>query len=254
MVLGNWKPFFSGSGDAGVAAERDRQRRVAGADRAAVRDDDRVGREHLGVLGRVPLFERAAYLLLALDHELDADRRLAVPGAQRPDVDEDVRLRVGRAATVDRAVSLCRLERRRRPERLVTSGDDVVVRVQEDRRRTLRTRDLTRDDRCGALELERDEVLDTDTAEQVDDCLVRLEQRRARVLGNPHSESDGIATRRARSSFSRGMRDATVAASGGRESAGMALLTDNRARGGEARGRAIIPRLRGLPQPGRRGA
>ena len=50
--------------------------------------------------------ERAAGLLLALDHDLDPDRRLAAPGPQGADVHEDVRLRVGRAAAVDRAVAL----------------------------------------------------------------------------------------------------------------------------------------------------
>ena len=54
-------------GDAGVPPERDRQGRLACADRAAVGDDDRVGAKGLGVLGGVALLERAADLLLPFD-------------------------------------------------------------------------------------------------------------------------------------------------------------------------------------------
>ena len=99
--------------------------------------------------------EGAPDLLLALDHDLDPDRRLAVPGAQRADVHEDVRLRVRRAAPVDGAVALGRLERRRLPLRLVADRHDVVVAVQEDRRRARRRRDLADDDRRRVRELER---------------------------------------------------------------------------------------------------
>ena len=126
--------------------------------------------------------ERAPRLLLALDHDLDADGRLALPGAQRTDVHQDVRLGVGRAAAEDRAVALARLERRRLPLRLVPDRHDVVVRVQEDRRRARGRGDLTGDDRRRVRQLERAERLDARVAEQADDELVGLEQRRSRVL------------------------------------------------------------------------
>ena len=45
--------------------------------------------------------ERAADLLLPLDQQLDADGRLPVPGTERTDVDEDVRLRVSHLAETD---------------------------------------------------------------------------------------------------------------------------------------------------------
>ena len=63
--------------------------------------------------------ERAADLLLALDHELDPDRGPALPRAQRADVRDHVRLGVGAAAAEHRAVALGRLERRGLPLRLV---------------------------------------------------------------------------------------------------------------------------------------
>ena len=68
--------------------------------RAHVADDQHVGLEALGVGRRVGRQRAAADLLVALDAELDADRRPPAPGAQRADVGEDVRLRVGRAAAV----------------------------------------------------------------------------------------------------------------------------------------------------------
>ena len=72
----------------------DGQSRNAGTKAAHVRDHHRVGREQLRP-ARWEGRERAADLLLALDHDLDPDRGLPTPRAQGADVDEDVRLRVG---------------------------------------------------------------------------------------------------------------------------------------------------------------
>ena len=72
-------------------AQADRQRRRPGTDAAHVTDDHRVGLEELGLRRRVQR-ERAADLLLALDHDLDPDRGLATEGAERTDVHQDVRL------------------------------------------------------------------------------------------------------------------------------------------------------------------
>ena len=46
---------------------------------------------------------------------------------------------------------------------------------------------------------------------------MRLEQRRTGVLGKPHSDNEGIATSRARSSFSRGISAGIAVAGDGRE-------------------------------------
>ena len=100
--------------------EADRERRDARPDAAHVRDQHRVGPEQLRV-GRGVVEERAAAdLLLTLDHELDPDRRPAVPDAERADVGDDVRLRVGGAAAEERAVPFGELVRRRLP--LPSSG------------------------------------------------------------------------------------------------------------------------------------
>ena len=65
-------------------------------------------RKASGCSGRVGRQRAAADLLLALDHDLDPDRRAAVPRAQRADVSDHVRLGVGGAAAEDRAVALGR--------------------------------------------------------------------------------------------------------------------------------------------------
>ena len=109
---------------------------------------------------------------------------LPVPGAQRADVHEDVRLRVGRAASVDRAVALGRLERRRLPLRLVADRHDVVVAVQQHGRRAGGRRDLAHDDGRGVRAARADRGSATPASRNsVDDVLVRLEQRRMRRLG-----------------------------------------------------------------------
>ncbi len=68
-------------GDACIAAERHRQRRLPRADRATVRDEDGVRPERLGVRRGIPLLQRAADLLLPLDQQLDPDGGPTVPGA-----------------------------------------------------------------------------------------------------------------------------------------------------------------------------
>ena len=150
---------------------------------AHVGDQHRVRAEHLGIPGRVGV-ERAADLLLALDHELDADRRLAVERAQRADVHHHVGLGVRAAAAVERAVALGRLERRRAPQRLVAGGHDVVVRVQQHGRRAGRRRDLADDDRRGVGQRERLDLRHAGVAQQLGDDVVRLAQRLRRMAGN----------------------------------------------------------------------
>ena len=101
----------------------------------------RVG-QHDGVgaqLLAVPLEDRrqavGADLLLALDEDRDADRQLAAVRAQGRDVGHDPGLVVGDATGVDPAVPLGRLERRGVPVGGVAGRLDVVVGVEQDRRR-----------------------------------------------------------------------------------------------------------------------
>lgn len=136
------------------------------------------------MLGRVALLERAPDFLLPFDDDLYPDGRLAVPGTERADVDEEVRLRVGGAAAVDRAVALARLERRRLPELLVARGHDVVVAVQEHGRRAGRPGDLAGEHRRRAREIEPSQRR-PHALEQRAHRLVRLEDRAVRVLGEP---------------------------------------------------------------------
>jgi hypothetical protein len=136
--------------------------------------------------------------------------RAALPGAERSDVSDHVRLGGGTSAPVDRAVALSRLERRRVPLRLVAGGHDVVVPVQQYRRGSFGPRDLAGEDRGRVGQIERREVLHTDLTEERADLLVRLEQRRPRRFGKAGAETDGTETSRASSDFSAGMSDATV--------------------------------------------
>ncbi len=159
----------------------DREGRHAGADAPHVADQHRIGAERLRVRRGVGV-EGAADLLLPLDHDLDPDRRPSLPGPERTDVRQDVRLGVGRAASEDRVVAPRRLERGRVPELLVAGRDDVVVRVQEHRRRTGRGGDLADDDRGRVRKLEGADLLDARVAQQLLDEAARLEQSAVRLL------------------------------------------------------------------------
>ncbi len=164
------------------AAQRDGQRRHARAHAAHVGDQHRIRGERLGVLRWVAV-ERASHLLLPLDHEPDPDRRLSVPGAERADVRDDVRLGVRAAPPEHRAVALAGLERRRRPERLVPCGHDVVVAVEEHGRSARRRRDPARYHRGGIGQRERVELVHAGLLEQLDDEIVGRDQRLARKAG-----------------------------------------------------------------------
>ncbi len=78
---------------------------------------------------------RRAGLLLALDEDRDAHRRVAAERADRRQMRCDAGLVVGGAAAVEPAVALGRLERRRVPLAAVALGLHVVVGVQQHRRR-----------------------------------------------------------------------------------------------------------------------
>ena len=119
------------------AARADRQRRRVGVEHPAVEHDRRVGAALVGghpALGRV-----GRRLLLALDQHAHVDAELARVGqlAGHEQQREEVALVVGGAAGVEAAVADVGLERRRGPARLVAGVLDVVVAVDQDRRRAV---------------------------------------------------------------------------------------------------------------------
>ena len=83
---------------------------------------------------------RRARLLLALDEHRHADRRLPAVRPKRCQMRCDARLVVGAPATVQAAVTLGRLERRRRPLAVVALRLHVVMGIQQHRRRSRRSR------------------------------------------------------------------------------------------------------------------
>ena len=112
---------------------------------------------------------------------------------------------------IDRAVALGRLERRRLPLRLVARRHHVVVPVEQDGRSALRAGDLAGDHRRRIRQLERAEVLDTCVAQELDDQVVGVEQRLARLLRivrQPRPMGSGRAAR-ARTSAA-GSNDSTT--------------------------------------------
>lgn len=165
-------------------AQADRESGDSRTDAAHVADHHRVGCEELG-LRRWIRGERAPGLLLPLDHDLDPDRRPALPGSERPQVHEDVRLGVGCPSAKDRAVALARLEWGRLPLRLLPDVDDVVVPVEQDRGCARRSRDLAHDHRRRVGKLEHLEPVHPGACEEIDDRISALEERGSRVLRIP---------------------------------------------------------------------
>ena len=105
-----------------------------------VGDDDDVRRQQVAVRVQEVGEGRRADLLLALDEHRDPDAQLLAQHAQRADVRDDARLVVRGTAAVEAAVALGGLEGRAVPVGVVAGRLDVVVRVQQHRRRTLRAR------------------------------------------------------------------------------------------------------------------
>ena len=103
---------------------------------------DHVGYEELPVPADQEGEVLGAGLLLALDQDLDGDRRLALPCPHRGSVHDDAALVVGGAPPVEAAVANLGFERRAGPLLVRSLGLHVVVRVQQHRRRAGGTRDL----------------------------------------------------------------------------------------------------------------
>ena len=112
------------------------ERRDAGPPVPAVGHADHVGRQELLVPADQERQVLGARLLLALDQDLDGHRRLAFPGPHRGRVHDDTALVVGRPAPVQTPVPHLGLERRARPLLERSLGLDVVVCVEQDRRRS----------------------------------------------------------------------------------------------------------------------
>ena len=112
------------------SAKRHGQRRDVGAPVVRVGDDDDVGGQQVAVRGQQPRQRRRARLLLPLDEDRHADRRVAVVGPERSQMRCDAGFVVSGAPSVESSVALGRLERRRLPVRAVPFGLHVVVCVQ----------------------------------------------------------------------------------------------------------------------------
>ncbi len=142
---------------------------------SATRDD--VGSEQLPVTVDQEGEVVGARLLLALDQDLHRDRAAAAPRAQRGGVQDDAALVVGRASPVQTAVAHLGFERRARPLLERSLGLDVVVRVEQDRRRAGGTRDLA----------EHGRVIDVGELDQPDAAVPRrLERLGGRLGGLAH--------------------------------------------------------------------
>ena len=148
--------------DADQAAQAGGQRGHADVPVAGVGDHDDVGAELVLVLAQQRGQGVGADLLLALDEHRDADRQVVAVHPQGAEVGRDAGLVVGGAAGVEAAVALGRLERRGVPLGVVVLGLDVVVGVEQHRRRALGAR-LVRDHRgraaVGADDLDGVEAL-----------------------------------------------------------------------------------------------
>ena len=145
-----------------------RQARHADGEVPGVADEDHVGAEQVGV-PRHEVFEAAvAELLGALADDLHVHGQLTVEGAQGGQMRDDVALAVGRAAAVPAAVPLGQLPRRGDPRRLVERRLDVVVEVQQHRRRARRAGGVTADGLAPVGRLVGPDLLQADTREQLD--------------------------------------------------------------------------------------
>ena len=149
------------------AAQAVADRGDAAVEHRRVRDHHDVGGEFV-LVGLDEVVEIGGPdFFLALEDDADVHRQAAVLLQMRLDgleVHEDLALVVGGAARVDLAVADRRLEGRRLPQVDRIDGLDVVVAVEEDRRRPLRCHPVAIDDRV-ARRLDQPDVLHADAAQ-----------------------------------------------------------------------------------------
>ena len=141
--------------DLGVhdAAQAHRQRRQVAFEEADVADDRDVASQPVPVRQQPRLEMDGRRLLLALEHEPQVDRQTPAAGQERLDglqEDRDVALVVARPAGEHPAVDDDRIERRRRPLVDRIGRLDVVVAVDDDRRRPGRMEPVGVDDGVAA--------------------------------------------------------------------------------------------------------
>ena len=106
-------------------------------------------------------------LLLAFDDHLDPHRRSSPEGPDCAGVGDDPRLVVGGAPPVEAPVPLHGLERLTVPSVVFARGLDVVVGIEQDRRRARWSGDRTEHRRVGAVEFEEADVVHAGFAEEV---------------------------------------------------------------------------------------
>ena len=151
------------------AAQAVADRGNAAVEHRRVRDHDDVGGQFV-LVGLDEVVEIGGTdLFLTLEDDADVHRQAAVLLQMRLDgleVHEDLALVVGGAARVDLAVADRGLERRRLPQVERIDRLDVVVAVEQDRRRALRRQPVAVDDRV-ARRLDQPDVLHADPAQFV---------------------------------------------------------------------------------------
>ena len=154
----------------GDAAQRGRQLRLPGLHVAAVVDDEGVAADQAGVGGDERL-QIAPRLLLSLHQHLDPDRRLTAEEAQRGGDDHHAGLVVGGTAAIHAPIANLRLEGVHVPPLLQGRGLDVIVGVEQDRRRARGRRDLGVDGGIAPGHVEQPGTGDAVALEQIDDRL-----------------------------------------------------------------------------------
>ena len=139
-------------------------RRNLAREHRRVRDHDDIGREQRLVLPDELVEVQASDLFFSFEKHLDVQRKAAGllhVGLDRLEVHEDLSLVVGGAARVDLVLAHGRFERRRIPEIDRVHGLDVVVAVEQDRRRPGRVQPIAIDDRI-AGRVEQPHMLEAD--------------------------------------------------------------------------------------------
>jgi len=179
--------------DADQAAEARGQGGDADVPVAGVGDDDDVGAQPALVLLEQRGERVGTDLLLALDEHRDVHGQLGAEDPQRAEVRGDAGLVVGGATGVQAAVALGRLERRRVPLGVVVLGLDVVVGVEQHRRRALGSPLVGDDGRGAPLGADDVDGLEVLVAEELGDGLgAALDLGRTRGVGADRLDADQV--------------------------------------------------------------